>query len=200
MPRVYCAGMPSALAAPTVPTLDTARLTLRGHTLADFEACAAMWADPLVTRYIGGRPSSEEEVWARVLRYAGLWALLGFGYWVIRERATGRFVGEAGLADFRRDVTPALGDSPEVGWALAPWAHGRGFATEAVRAVLAWGDAHVAARRVADPRLGPGRTVCLIAPENVASVRVAEKCGFQEAAHATYQGRATLIFERYGAR
>ena len=39
-------------------------MTLRGHTLADVEACAAMWADPRVTRHIGGRPSSEEEVWA----------------------------------------------------------------------------------------------------------------------------------------
>ncbi|HEY0776819.1 MAG TPA: GNAT family N-acetyltransferase, partial [Gemmatirosa sp.] len=127
--------------APTIPALDTARLTLRGHVPADVAECAAMWADPLVTRHIGGRPSSEEEVWARVLRYAGLWALLGFGYWVVRERASGRFVGEVGLADFRRDVTPPLGGAPEVGWVLAPWAHGRGFATEAVRAALAWADA-----------------------------------------------------------
>lgn len=178
--------MPPSPLALAVPALDTERLTLRGHTLADFEACAAMWADPLVTRHIGGRPSSEEEVWARVLRYAGLWALLGFGYWVVRERATGRFVGEVGLADFRRDLTPALGDAPEVGWALAPWAHGRGFATEAVRAALAWGDAH----------LGPSRTACLITPENVASIRVAAKCGYRETARATYKGVGTLIFER----
>jgi RimJ/RimL family protein N-acetyltransferase len=69
-----------------------------------------------------------------VLRYAGLWTLVGLGYWVARDRATGRFVGEGGLADFRRDLTPALGNAPEVGWVLAPWAHGRGLATEAVRA------------------------------------------------------------------
>ncbi len=174
-----------------VPALHTARLTLRGHALADFDECAAMWADPLVTRHIGGRPLSEEEVWARVLRYAGLWALLGFGYWVVRERGTGRFVGEVGLADFRRDLTPALDGAPEVGWALAQRARGRGFATEAVRAALAWGDAHLPA-----PHRGPGRTVCLIAPENVASVRVAEKCGYRETAPATYHGHTTLVFER----
>ena len=154
-----------------------------------------MWADPLVTRHIGGRPFSEEEVWARVLRYAGLWALLGYGYWVVRERASGRFVGEVGLADFRRDLTPPLDGAPEVGWALAPWAHGRGFATEAVSAAVAWGDAH---RPPGTAR--PGRTVCLIAPANTASVRVAEKCGFREAARATYKGSDTLIFERVGAR
>jgi RimJ/RimL family protein N-acetyltransferase len=100
-------------------------------------------------------------------------------------------VGEVGLADFRRDVTPPLGDAPEAGWVLAPWAHGRGFATEAVGAVLAWSDAALAAAG------GPGRrTVCLIAPENAASVRVAEKCGYQEAARAAYRGAETLVFAR----
>jgi RimJ/RimL family protein N-acetyltransferase len=178
--------MPPSFTTPAAPALDTERLTLRTHTLADFDECAAMWADPLVTRHIGGRPSSEEETWARVLRYAGLWALVGFGYWVVRERASGRFVGEVGLADFRRDLSPRLDGAPEVGWALASWAHGSGFATEAVRAALAWADAH----------LGPVRSVCLIDPANAASIRVAEKCGFHEAARTTYKGADTLIFER----
>lgn len=168
-----------------VPTLQTGRLTLRGHTPADFGECAAMWGDPRVTRHIGGRPSTEEEVWTRVLRYAGMWALLGFGYWVVRERETGRFVGEVGLADFRRDITPPL-DAPEAGWVLAPWAHGQGFATEAVRATLSWADAHLAAPR----------TVCMIAPGNAASIRVAEKCGFRELARTTFKGEDTLLFER----
>lgn len=183
-----------AVPTPAIPALDTGRLTLRGHTLADVDACAAMWADPLVTRHIGGRPSTAEEVWARVLRYAGLWALLGYGYWVVRERASGRFVGEVGLADFRRDLTPSLGGAPEVGWALAPWAHGQGFATEAVRAALAWGDAHLV-----DHDGTPARSVCLIAPENAASIRVAEKCGFREAGRAAYKGTDTLVFARGGA-
>jgi RimJ/RimL family protein N-acetyltransferase len=178
--------MPPLLPGPVVPALDTERLTLRGHTLDDFDECAAMWGDPVVTRYIGGRPLSEEDVWARVLRYAGLWTLLGFGYWVVRERASGRFVGEVGLADFRRDLSPRLGGAPEVGWVLATSAQGKGFATEAVRAALAWSDTN----------LGRARSVCLIAPGNTASIHVAEKCGFREARRATYKGGETLIFER----
>jgi RimJ/RimL family protein N-acetyltransferase len=170
----------------SIPTLDTGRLTLRPHTLADFDECVALWGDPRVTRYIGGRPFTAEEVWARVLRYAGMWTLLGLGYWVVRERATGRFVGEVGLSDFHREITPPLGNDPETGWILAPWAHGRGFATEAVRAALAWGDAH----------LGAPRTVCMIAPENAASLRVAEKCGFREIIRTTYKGELTIILER----
>lgn len=168
-----------------VPVLRTPRLTLRAHTIADFGECAALWADPLVTRHIGGRPSSPEEVWARLLRYAGLWALLGYGYWAVTETVTGRYAGDVGLADFRREVTPPLG-APEVGWALAPWSHGRGFATEAVLAALSWSDAHLA-----EPR-----TVCLIDPENVASVRVAEKAGFKPSGRAVYKERETLVFQR----
>ncbi|HYR09446.1 MAG TPA: GNAT family N-acetyltransferase [Longimicrobium sp.] len=170
----------------TAPVIETGRLVLRGHTLADFPESAAMWADPLVTRHIGGRPFTEEESWGRVLRYGGLWALLGYGYWVVRERESGRFVGEVGLAEFRREVTPSLDGAPEAGWVLAPWAHGRGYATEAVRAALSWADANLAA---------PG-TACLIAPENAASIHVARKCGFRERTRGTYKGEETLILER----
>lgn len=170
----------------SAPTIDTARLTLRAHTLADVDDCVTMWADPDVTRQIGGRPSTPEETWARVLRYAGMWSVLGLGYWTLRERGTGRFVGEAGLADFRRDITPPLGGAPEAGWALATWAHGRGFATEAVRAVLAWADANLPAPR----------TVCMITPANAASVRVAEKCGYREWTRTTYKDADVLLYER----
>ena len=172
--------------ASALPTLDTERLTLRVHTVADFDDSAAMWGDANVTRYVFGRPLSAEETWSRLLRYAGLWSLVGYGFWVVRERATGRFVGEVGLADFHRAVVPALGGAPEAGWVLASWAHGRGFATEAVRAVLAWSDSHLHASRV----------VCLIAPENAGSLRVAAKCGFRESSQGTYNGSEILIFER----
>jgi RimJ/RimL family protein N-acetyltransferase len=169
-----------------VPVLESERLILRAHRIEDFDDCAAMWGDPGVTRHIGGRPSSREEVWTRILRYLGHWSLLGFGYWVIEDKATGRFVGEVGFADFKREMEPSLDGAPEIGWALAPWAHGRGLATEAVRAVVAWGATHFGARR----------TVCLISPENLASIRVAQKCGYREFARATYKGQPTLLFER----
>jgi RimJ/RimL family protein N-acetyltransferase len=64
------------LAFGTAPALDTDRLTLRGHGLADFADSLRLWSDPDVTRYIGGRPFTEEEVWSRLLRYAGHWSLL----------------------------------------------------------------------------------------------------------------------------
>jgi RimJ/RimL family protein N-acetyltransferase len=171
-----------------IPTMETARLRLRGHRVEDLGDCAAMWADAAVVRHIGGRPFSAEESWGKILRYAGLWSLLGFGYWAIEEKGSGRFVGEVGFADFKREIEPSFGGAPEIGWALAAWAHGAGFATEAVGAAVAWADAH----------LGAARTVCLIGPENSASIRVAAKCGYREYARTTYKGYATILFARAG--
>lgn len=169
-----------------IPTLETARLVLRGHTLADFEPSLAMWSDARVTRHIGGRPSTREEAWSRLLRYAGHWALLGFGYWVVAERDSGAFVGEVGFADFHRELEPPLLGKPEMGWALAPAFHGRGYATEAIGAALAWGDSHFQRATLA----------CLIDPGNAPSIRVATACGFKLRGNATYKGASTLLFER----
>jgi RimJ/RimL family protein N-acetyltransferase len=180
--------MPDPLSynAVEVPVLETERLRLRGHRLGDFSASAAMWADADVTRHIGGSPLTQEEAWTKFLRYVGHWALLGFGYWVVEEKATGSFVGEIGFADYKRELEPSLDDKPEIGWVLAPHSHGKGYATEAVRAAIAWGDAH----------FGPSQTSCIIFPENRPSLRVAEKCGYREWQLTTYKGRPTLVLVR----
>jgi len=169
-----------------VPIIETTRLRLRGHRIDDFGDCAAMWSDAQVVRYIGGRPFSVEEVWARLLRYAGHWALLRFGFWVIEEKASGRFIGEAGFADYKRNIETSLKDTPEIGWALVPWAHGQGFATEAVGAIVAWGDRHPLAKQ----------SWCMIQPENRASIQVAQKCGYREFERTTYKGQPTIVFRR----
>ena len=169
----------------SIPTLETGRLTLRGYRLEDFPACAALWADPYVTRYIGGRPLSAEESWARLLRYAGHWWLLGFGYWVLEEKATGAFVGELGFAQWKREIEPVI-QVPEAGWVLATAAHGKGYATEALTTALDW-----AAHHFPTPQ-----TACLIHPDNLASIRVALKCGYREMLRVVYRGQPTILFER----
>jgi len=170
----------------TIPALETERLMLRAHRLEDFAACASLWADPIVTRYIGGVPLTAEESWARLLRYAGHWAMLGFGYWVAEDKATGAFLGELGFADLKRDLDPPLGDIPEAGWVFSPAAHGHGYATEALCAIVAWGDAHFTSQR----------TACLIHPENAASIRLAEKCGYRETLSTTYKSKPAVVFFR----
>jgi RimJ/RimL family protein N-acetyltransferase len=165
--------------------IETSRLLLRRHTVADLDFCAGLWSDAAVTRYIGGRPFSREETWARLLRYIGHWEALGYGFWAVEEKATGEFAGELGFADFKREIDPPIAE-PEAGWVFLPRVHGRGYATEALRAALAWGDRHFAAPR----------TVCLIHPDNAPSFRVAEKCGFRESRRAVYKEHLTVVLAR----
>lgn len=166
--------------------IETERLLLRPHRGDDFAGDMVLWTDPDVLRFLGGKPSTGEEVWSRLLRYAGLWSILGYGYWAIEDRASGAFLGEVGFADFRREMVPAL-DAPELGWALVGAAHGRGLGTEAVRAALAWGDRHLAA----------DRTLCIINPENAASLRVAEKVGYRPLGEpALYKERPVTPYAR----
>lgn len=167
------------------PTIETERLILRGYRLEDFPHVASAWADPEVVRYIG-RVSTEEESWARFLRNSALWPMLGYGYWAATEKDTGRFIGDVGFADFKREIEPSLKGVPEIGWVLARWAHGRGYATEAAQGALRW----------LTEALGPQRTVCIINDDNRASLRVAEKCGYREFARTEYKGSRVVMFER----
>lgn len=168
------------------PTLETPRLRLRGHGLDDFPKSAAMWADPAVVRYIRPAPFTEEETWARVLRYVGHWTLLGYGFWVIEDKQTREFLGEAGFLNFHRDTEPAgIINVPEAGWAFRAEAHGRGYASEAVGAIVAWGDAHF-----------DTPTVCIIEQTNLASIRVAEKNGYRAKQVITYKGNELMMYIR----
>ncbi len=172
-----------------MPTLETPRLRLRTHTASDLPACQAMWSDPAVTRFTIGAPSPESQTWRRILAYLGHWQVMGYGYWAVEEKTSGRYIGELGFADFKRDIQPSIRGTPELGWALASSAHGKGYATEALKAALAWGEEHLPAER----------TVAIIMPINTASLRVAQKLGFREYARSTTPGPSgapDLLFER----
>ncbi len=172
-----------------IPRIETDRLILRGHETRDFELCAKMWADPVTTRYTIGEPSNAHRTWMRMLSYRGLWELTGFGYFAVEEKASGLYVGDVGFADYKRALdppVPAIQGLPEIGWALAAHAHGRGYATEALRAVVTWGD-----RELSSPR-----TACLISGENTASLRVAEKLGYREIGKTSNGGLPGLVFTR----
>ena len=125
----------------------------------------------------------------RLMRNAGNWALMGYGSWLVEEKGGGTFVGEIGFMTLIRDIVPSLEGYPEIGWVVAPRAHGKGYATEAVRAALAWSDANIA-----EPR-----TTCIISPENAPSLGVAAKCGFTEFARTSFRGEPTVMLERLRA-
>lgn len=170
-----------------IPILETSRLSLRAHQLGDFDAYAAIWSDPDVTRMVTpGHPLDRLEAWQRFLWFPGHWALMGYGFWAVEERATGALLGEVGFIDLKRDYDERLNDVPEMGWVFAKSAQGKGYATEAALAAIAWGRSH----------FGPIRVIAAVNVLNRASIRVAEKCGFTECLRKEFSGRQAVFFDR----
>jgi RimJ/RimL family protein N-acetyltransferase len=168
------------------PTIETARLRLRAYRPEDFDAVAAMWRERAVFRYIGAAtPLTDEDVWSKLIRSSGFWPLLGYGFWAVETRDGAALVGEVGFGD-RRRTDPRLAGLPEVGWALTQAAQGHGYATEIVNAALAWADAAMTGRT----------TIAVISPDNGASIRLAQKCGYVEAFRAKSKGRPRVMFTR----
>jgi RimJ/RimL family protein N-acetyltransferase len=144
----------------SIPVLDTERLRLRGFREHDLDPYAEFCASETLTRFVGGT-SDRRRTWGRIAAYLGHWLLRGYGPWAIEDKASGRFVGYAGL------WKPEGWPEAEVIWGLNAAAHGRGYATEAARRV----------REHAYRELGWRTAASFIAPENLPSQRVAQRLG-----------------------
>ena len=142
--------------------IETERLTLRRFREADRDTVGRWNADPEYTRHLAGVQSREQsdEAFDRWERH---WAEHGFGLLAVEWRETGELVGRVGPQYHR--IWP---DDPEIGWALDPSWWGRGIATEAGAASVAW---------VCD-ELGFVRVVSITTEANVASRNVMAKLGF----------------------
>jgi RimJ/RimL family protein N-acetyltransferase len=116
--------------------LTTDRLLLRQWTDADYEPFAALNADPVVMEHFPA-PVTREASDALIERVKPLIAAGGFGLWAMEVRETGQFIGFTGLSvpSFEAHFMPAV----EIGWRLAKDAWGKGYATEAALASLAFG-------------------------------------------------------------
>lgn len=166
----------------SAPTLETARLLLRAHRAEDFDALFALWTHPDVARYIS--PTQDRaEAWRKLLMKPGMWALMGFGYWAVEGKATGRLIGDVGFHDMRRELEPSLDGTMEAGWSFAPDAQGRGFALEAMEAVIGW-------RSKTHPHLP---VTCIVDEENGRSLKLAARLGFRETARTIYKSKPILV-------
>lgn len=85
----------------TIPVLETDRLILSAHRREDHAAVADMWSDTEVTHHVmAGQISTPRDSWMRMLAYLGLWPLLGYGYWAVREKSTGEISAISALRIF----------------------------------------------------------------------------------------------------
>lgn len=165
--------------------IQTTRLRLGRHRQVDVEPRIAMTSEPVVTRFLGG-PQTPEENCNLLQRRAGHWTPLDHGILVVEERASGRYAGEVGLCAFRRDLGSDFDGAPEAAWMIASWAAGQGFASEAMVALVAWHE----------ERFGTGRKVCVVDPDNLASLRVAWKLGFRSFRENFYKDHRVILHER----
>lgn len=147
----------------TIPTLETERLFLRAMREDDVAEEVAFFQTER-SRMVGG-PLPANQVWRAVAGMIGHWALRGYGFWALEEKATGRYMGRAGL------WCPDPWPEPEIGWTLMDHAEGQGFAHEAA----------VAARRYAYETLGWTTAISLILAGNLRSEALAARLGARRA-------------------
>jgi RimJ/RimL family protein N-acetyltransferase len=153
-----------------IPTVETERLILRGWKEDDAAGVAEIYGSEENTRFIGEK-LTVDGAWRMVAQRIGQWHLRGFAMFAVEEKATGAFVGHAG-PNF-----PAGWPEREIGWALVPKFHGRGYATEAGRASL----------HFAYETLGWDTAISLIDADNLPSRKVAQRLGatYESTQHVT---------------
>ncbi len=144
----------------------------------------AMWNDPKVYQYTTKAPSTPQRNWSRYLTYQGLWSVLGYGYWVVEDKASKKYLGEVGFADFKRDMVPPIQNIPEMGWVLTSESHGQGIATEATAGAFQW---------MRNSFQGQD-SFCIIDPANAASLKVAAKLGYSFSEVASFLGDEVSVY------
>jgi RimJ/RimL family protein N-acetyltransferase len=124
-----------------------------------------MGADLRVMRYVGGVTHNRDETAAAMERQMARWTAHGFGWWSFIELETGELVGAGCIQHLAGKVEHPL----EIGWRLRPDRWGRGYATEAARAMGSF----------AFDRLEISTLMAVAVPENTASRRVMERLGMR---------------------
>ena len=171
------------------PRLETDRLVLGLAGREDYIRLRDLVADPQVQRFLGPVPENPTaDMFSRALRAAGSWQLYGYGMFLVQEKASGDFIGQAGVFHSLRGFGKGLDDVPEAAWMIAQKHWGKGYALEAMTAALDWFDHQHSHNRVA----------CIIDPENTASVRLAARLGFLHYdAHTFADGESVNLYERF---
>ncbi|HEY7807979.1 MAG TPA: GNAT family N-acetyltransferase [Croceibacterium sp.] len=149
------------------PFLTTDRLELWLPRAPDMRAMHDVVLDPETGRFLGPRAQFSDHA-IRFMRNAGSWFLYGYGAFMLRLRGRDGVIGNCGVFHTFRGLGEDFDDQPEAGWIVAAEHAGQGLAREAMQAVLGWFESEHGARRI----------VCMIAPENEPSLKLAARLGF----------------------
>ncbi|WFL77754.1 GNAT family N-acetyltransferase [Altererythrobacter arenosus] len=148
--------------------LETERLILRRWRSEDVAPFAAICADPDVMEFIGdGSTRTAGETVSLVAKLERFWEARNYGLFAIELRETNEFLGFAGLSD--PDFMPELLPSVEIGWRLGKAHWGKGYATEAATAALAFA--------IESPDIEEIVSICQVG--NGASTSIMKKIGLE---------------------
>lgn len=161
------------------PTLTTERLVLRALKPDDFPRFADFFASDRA-KFVGG-PATAEQSWRMLACEIGHWTLRGYGRFAVDLRESSEFIGLIG------PWAPEGWPEPELGWDLWGGYEGRGYATEAAGA----------ARDYAYTTLGWTTAISLVAPQNIASAKVAERLGARRDGDFTHERHGFLHVYRH---
>jgi len=160
------------------PVLETQRLRMQMLEESDFAEYEAIHTDPEVTRFTTRTHMDRIDAWRHLAMIVGHWQLRGFGMWGVFERDSGHLVGRVGF------YQPAGWPDFELGWTMGRASWGKGYAPEAARACVDY----------AFDVMQRDHLISLIDPENVSSIRVAEKIGETFEGEVEIQGHRSLVY------
>lgn len=164
---------------PIVPEqIETERLLLRQFRNDDWKDLHAYYSSPEATAFTVGRSLTEGESWRTMCSMIGHWQLRGYGPYALEEKSDGRVIGTAGF------WYPNDWPAPEIKWALAPSHWGKGYASEAARALQKVGLKH----------LSDISLISFIAAENQGSIRLAQAIGASFEEEVQFRGSSWHIY------
>jgi ribosomal-protein-alanine N-acetyltransferase len=157
---------------------ETERLSLCSVTMEDAEVAFRLTTDPETARYIGGARTLEWHV-QRTKEIIQHQQVHGFARFTVVLKSNAEQVGRCGL--LWKEIEAI--DEVELGYFFGRPHWGKGYATEAARAVLAHG-----------VNLGQRRMVAIIDPENSPSIHVAEKIGMRFERMIQWEGGTATLY------
>lgn len=160
----------------SIPVIETERLILRAPAAEDLPRLEAFFASER-SAYVGG-PRDAMACFTSLASRIGHWALRGYGLWHFEEKATGTFMGWAGIID-----APGWHE-PELGWSVIEDGEGKGFASEAA----------IAARGYAARHFGMAHLMSYIAPANARSIAMAIRLGARFEREHSLMGKSCHIY------
>jgi len=154
--------------------VETERLTIRKITDADAQELAKVLADPTVMKYSTVGVHTEQQIREYITNCQQQYEQNGYGHWAIYDASTFEFIGVCGLNKHQIDS----GDVIHINYRLAANKQGKGYAVESTLGVLDF----------AKHSLKLDVVHALIEPENISSVKVVNRTGFEFIETSSFRG------------